>query len=138
MFYTGIDVLRKQTYSKLKEIHDCGRSTQEQLSRSDNNYQLLFSRKLDEIYNLLRSMDLEKFMEGLWDESDSLKKNPSSIYDEELMNMERAYADEISFLFYIFLSVYDARVDLFEPVYSTHFPFSFKQIDTQKAHHSCS
>jgi hypothetical protein len=136
--YEGIEVLTKQTFSKLKDIHDCGRYFAEQLGQSENNYQLLFSRKLDEIYNLLRSMDLEKFMEGLWDGSDSdkcyLKKNPSSVYEEELMNMERAYADEISFLYYIFLYVHDPHIDVYEPVYSTYFPTVFKQIDTQKAH----
>jgi hypothetical protein len=43
--------------------------------------------------------------------------------------MEKAYSDEISFMFYMFLYTYSPNIDRYEPHYSTYFPNVFLKKD---------
>jgi hypothetical protein len=131
-YYEGIEILTKQTFSKLKRIHECGEQLlseplEEQL---DSNFQLLLARKLDEIDKDLSKRDLQRFIERLSDESNPqiLRKDPTSIFEEDLKYMEKAYSDEVSFMFYMFLYTYSPNYK-YEPRYSKLFPSVFLKND---------
>jgi hypothetical protein len=129
-YYESVQALSDWSYPKLEAIHKAGEKVLEELGQSKDCYcHKLLSSKMDEISNSLSQRNLNRFMEGLRDDGgpDSPIRDPHSIYANELVYIEKALADEISFLFYIFFYVRDPLDrDRFEPLYSTYFPDMFK------------
>lgn len=63
-------------------------------------------------------------------------RDPHRIYTNELVYIEKALADEINFLFYIFFYVRDPLDrDRVEPLYSTYFPDMSKPIYWTRTEH---
>jgi hypothetical protein len=131
-YYEGVKALSNWAYPRLEKIRESGEKVLQQLGQPNDCYcNKMLSAKIDEIRNSIRQRNLDKFMEGLrvGGEPDSPIKDPRSIYANELVYTEKAFADEISFLFYTFFYVRDfIHRDRFEPIYSTYFPSLFKPV----------
>ncbi len=131
-YYESIKALSDWAYPRLEKIHEDGEKLLQELGESNDCYcNKMISRKIDEIFNSLRQRNLHKFMESLrvGSGADSPTKDPHRIYANELVHIEKALAEEISFLFYMFLYVRDIfRRSRIEPIYSTYFPAIFKPV----------
>src|SRR5215469_17088712 len=108
------------------KIHNDGEKILKELAQSnDCYYHKLLSRKMDEISNSLSQRNLHRFMESLHVDSgpDYPIRDPHRIYANELVYVEKALADEINFLFYIFFYIRDPLDrDRAEPLYIRYFP----------------
>lgn len=86
-------------YSKLTELYESGWSALEMIKEVNTNRLSIIKEKLDNIELLLVSADLKKFIGYI------TKQNYSSIYQTGIITaIENSFANEISFLFYIFLT----------------------------------
>ncbi|MGB6531136.1 MAG: hypothetical protein WBF33_23760 [Candidatus Nitrosopolaris sp.] len=131
-YYESVQTLSGWSYPRLDKIHKAGEEILEELAQSKDCYcHKLLSRKMHEISNSLSQRNLNRFMENL--HADGAPNTPirdrHRIYANELVYIEKALADEISFLFYIFFYVrdpLDRHMHRTEPLYSTYFPDMFK------------
>ena len=147
-YYESVQTLSDWSYPRLAKIHKTCENILEELAQSDDRYcHKLLSRKMDEISNSLSQRNLTRFMESLHADSGPNPpiKDPHRIYANELVYIEKALEDEISFLFYIFFYVGDPlRRDRFQPVQSTlpdlrpvhptYFPEMFKPAEKEDAY----
>jgi hypothetical protein len=132
-YYESVQTLSDWSYPRLEAIHKAGEKILEELGQSKDCYcHKLLSSKMDEIANSLSQRNLNRFMESLHaDDSgpNSPIRDPYRIYANELVYIEKALADEINFLFYIFFYVRDPLDrDRVEPLYSTYFPDMSKPV----------
>ena len=107
-YYESVQTLSGWSYPRLDKIHKAGEEILEELAQSKDCYcHKLLSRKMHEISNSLSQRNLNRFMENL--HADGAPNTPirdrHRIYANELVYIEKALADEISFLFYIFFYV---------------------------------
>jgi ribosomal protein L40E len=94
-FHDNVQALAQRTTIKLNEIYEDLENEYDEYGAGDKSDEL-FYRKLNDIGDLLVMRDLRRFIDAL-----DNKLNENSIMTEVLPQIERIYADELTFLFFL-------------------------------------